>query len=163
MDQDANTTPFPETIRPASLNEAGEVARLHRYVVQTCLPYLPDLHTPEEDLWYFTNLLFPDHQVWVYVEGSIKGYCGFRKGWVSHLYISPEVHGKGVGSLLLRKATEAYSPLRLWVFQRNTRAIRFYERHGFRLIKTSDGARNEEKEPDALYGWGLWPSDLYPR
>ncbi|HZH11908.1 MAG TPA: GNAT family N-acetyltransferase [Microvirga sp.] len=153
MDQDTNSASLPKTLRKASFEEAGEVARLHRYVVRTCLPFLPDLHTPEEDLWYFTNRFFPEHQVWVYAEGSIKGYCGFREGCVSHLYVSPEVQGKGVGSMLLRKAMEAYSPLRLWVFQRNAPAISFYERHGFRLIETTDGAGNEEKEPDALYEW----------
>ena len=43
--------------------------------------------------------------------------------------------------------------LQLWVFQKNTGAIRFYERHGFRLVKLTDGAENMEREPDALYAW----------
>jgi len=38
-----------------------------------------------------------------------------------------------------------------WVFQRNLAARRFYERHGSRLIEMTDGALNEEREPDALY------------
>jgi hypothetical protein len=29
----------------------------------------------------------------------------------------------------------------------------FYEARGFALIQQTDGARNEEKEPDALYLW----------
>ncbi len=41
----------------------------------------------------------------------------------------------------------------LWVFQTNTGAIRFYERHGFELVKLTDGAENMEREPDALYRW----------
>jgi putative acetyltransferase len=141
------------SIRRAALDEASEVARLYRLVVKACLPYLPDLHTPEEDLWFFRNRFFPEHQVWVYDDGAIKGYCGFREGLVGHLYISPEIQGQGVGSKLLRKAMETYSPLRLWVFQRNAPAIRFYKKHGFRLLETTDGSSNEEKEPDALYEW----------
>lgn len=39
------------------------------------------------------------------------------------------------------------------VFQRNTRAISFYERNGFRMVKETDGATCEEKLPDALYEW----------
>ena len=39
------------------------------------------------------------------------------------------------------------------MFQKNTGAIRFYERHGFRLVKLTDGADNMEREPDALYAW----------
>jgi RimJ/RimL family protein N-acetyltransferase len=43
--------------------------------------------------------------------------------------------------------------LELWVFQRNEGARRFYERHGFRLLKLTDGTGNMEQEPDALYEW----------
>ena len=43
--------------------------------------------------------------------------------------------------------------LRLWVFQENVGARRFYERRGFRLVRETDGAGNEEKEPDALLEW----------
>ena len=37
----------------------------------------------------------------------------------------------------------------LWVFQRNTGARRFYERRGLRLVELTDGAGNDEREPDA--------------
>jgi ribosomal protein S18 acetylase RimI-like enzyme len=43
--------------------------------------------------------------------------------------------------------------LQLWVFQKNVGARRFYERHGFRLVELTDGAGNEENEPDARYEW----------
>jgi ribosomal protein S18 acetylase RimI-like enzyme len=43
--------------------------------------------------------------------------------------------------------------LRLWVFQRNDGVRRFYERHGFALVRETDGAENMEREPDALYEW----------
>ena len=42
---------------------------------------------------------------------------------------------------------------RLWVFQANAGARRFYERHGLRVVRLTDGAANEEKTPDALYEW----------
>ena len=35
----------------------------------------------------------------------------------------------------------------------NNLARRFYEARGFVLIRQTDGAANEEKEPDALYLW----------
>ena len=43
--------------------------------------------------------------------------------------------------------------LSLYVFARNTSARRFYERHGFVAAEASDGARNEEGEPDVRYEW----------
>jgi putative acetyltransferase len=39
------------------------------------------------------------------------------------------------------------------VFQRNEAARRFYGRHGFHLVRLTDGAQNMEQEPDALYEW----------
>lgn len=29
----------------------------------------------------------------------------------------------------------------------------FYESYGFRLVRTTEGSGNEEREPDALYEW----------
>ncbi len=43
--------------------------------------------------------------------------------------------------------------IRLWTFQRNMPARRFCERHGFMAERQTDGARNEEREPDMLYYW----------
>jgi GNAT superfamily N-acetyltransferase len=61
---------------------------------------------------------------------------------VDHLYIRPECHGQGLGTALLGKAMAEHSPLRLWAFQRNTRALRFYAARGFRVIERTDGSRN---------------------
>jgi hypothetical protein len=43
--------------------------------------------------------------------------------------------------------------LMLWTFQRNARARQFYEARGFVAAELTDGSRNEEREPDALYRW----------
>jgi hypothetical protein len=45
------------------------------------------------------------------------------------------------------------SHLSLWTFQRNQQARHFYESKGFVPVKETDGADNEEHEPDALYTW----------
>jgi len=58
-----------------------------------------------------------------------------------------------VGDLLLAKAMEGAQTLQLWTFQRNARARAFYEKRGFALVRLTDGADNEEGEPDALYLW----------
>ena len=66
----------------------------------------------------------------------------------------PEAQGRGTGSTLLQKAMEcAGGLLELWTFQRNHAARRFYERHGFTAVVFTDGADNEEREPDVLYRW----------
>ena len=88
------------------------------------------------------------------------GFLAIRRsrteGWevLEKLYVDPEAQNRGVGTALLDQA-KALRPdgLVLWVFQKNEGARRFYERHGFRLVKLTDGAENMEREPDALYEW----------
>jgi ribosomal protein S18 acetylase RimI-like enzyme len=50
------------------------------------------------------------------------------------------------------KATSG-GELRLWVFEPNEGAIRFYENHGFTTIRKTDGRDNEEKVPDRQMIW----------
>jgi GNAT superfamily N-acetyltransferase len=140
-------------IRPATLQDVEAVARLFRVVRTACLPYLPDLHTPAEDQWFFRERVFPECTVWVVGEAALDGFCAWRPGWVDHLYIRPECHGRGLGTALLAQAMAEDSPLRLWAFQRNIPALRFYAARGFRVIEQTDGSRNEEREPDALLEW----------
>jgi ribosomal protein S18 acetylase RimI-like enzyme len=67
-----------------------------------------------------------------------------------------------VGTSLLTVAQDASDRLQLWTFQRNTNARRFYERHGFALVRRTDGSRNEAKEPDALYLWARDGATHFP-
>lgn len=45
-------------IRAAQYDELPEVARMYRLSRDHCLSFLPKLHTPEEDLWFFFRILF---------------------------------------------------------------------------------------------------------
>ena len=130
------------------------VARLNRHVRKICLPYLPDLHTPDEDLAFFQEHVFPASEVWIAeAEGQPIGFAAAKLDWLDHLYVDPAWHGQGVGQALLSAASEGRPELNLWTFQDNAQARRFYERHGFRLIATTDGSGNEERMPDAHYRW----------
>lgn len=57
-------------------------------------------------------------------------------GEVFALYVLPEYHGAGVGRQLMDAALEklaAYPKICLWAVKGNGRAVRFYEKNGFRL------------------------------
>jgi GNAT superfamily N-acetyltransferase len=142
------------TLRRAALSDMSAVARLNRHVRKTCLPYLPDLHTPDEDLTFFQEQVFPTSEVWLAEAGpQLIGFAGARPDWLDHLYVDPAWHGRGVGSTLLATVREDHDELNLWTFQKNVQARRFYERQGFRLITMTDGSGNEEHCPDARYRW----------
>ena len=141
-------------IRPAKLEEAEEIAALSRTSRAHFLPYLPQLHTPEEDKAFFRNSVFSECEIWVAEDGGqIVGFCAFKGDWLAHLYLRPSHVGRSIGTQLLGKAKDRHHTLKLWVFQQNLPAIRFYVRHGFRKITETDGASNEERAPDAMYQW----------
>lgn len=58
-----------------------------------------------------------------------------------NIALVPEAQGQGVGgrllSWLMRRAADAQMPLTLGVFVTNVRARRFYETHGFSLMRTT--------------------------
>ncbi|HEX3700321.1 MAG TPA: GNAT family N-acetyltransferase [Phenylobacterium sp.] len=142
-------------LRRATEADAPAIAAVLRTTFRVSLPFLPELHTPEQDLWFVREQMLVRDEVWV-VEaggGAIAGFVGFREGWIDHLYVHPDWQGRGLGPELLSKPLQYRQARRLWTFQKNARARKFYEDHGFKLIELTDGAGNEEKEPDALYEW----------
>ena len=109
---------------------------------------------PEEDQWFFRERVFNTCEMWGAFDGAaMRGIIAFREGWIDQLYVLPEAQRRGVGKDLLQVAQNAFDRLQLWTFQRNAPARRFYKARGFALIQETDGAGNEEKEPDALYLW----------
>ncbi len=72
----------------------------------------------------------------------------------SDLYLASDRRGCGIGRRLLDLAKlRSGGPLELWTFQVNEPARRFYEANGFVALELTDGAANEEREPDVRYRW----------
>jgi putative acetyltransferase len=141
-------------LRRLNAGDMPAAAIVHRKSFDARLPSLAGLHTPEEDRAYWSGHLFETHEIWgAERDEKLLGVIAFRRDWVEQLYILPEAQGQGIGSGLLDIAKAAYADLRLWTFQRNTDARRFYEARGFVAVEQTDGAGNEEKEPDVLYRW----------
>ncbi|HEX3671179.1 MAG TPA: GNAT family N-acetyltransferase [Candidatus Cybelea sp.] len=150
MDASAKGRP---SIRIAGARDSEAIARLFRFVRTECLPFLPTLHTPEEDAEYFSGLVSASAVFVAGLRGEVVAFVAHRDGWLEHLYVHPLHQRRSIGGALLARAMESNGELMLWVFQRNVAAIAFYERAGFRLVRVTDGLANEEREPDALYTW----------
>ncbi len=151
--------PLMITLRPATLDDVPPVGALFTHTRRTCMPYLPALHTADEDHAWMRDVVFKNCDVWIAeVDGSLAGFLAVEGDTLAHLYVHPEHHSRGVGTALLAKARELRpNGFRLWVFQRNAQARHFYERNGLRLAQLTDGATNEERTPDAQYVWCLEP------
>jgi GNAT superfamily N-acetyltransferase len=141
-------------LRRLELVDMDAAARVLRASFDQALPSLAGLHTPAEDQWFFRERVFNTSEVWgAFDSGAMIGMIAFRTDWIDQLYVLPKAQGGGVGGALLEVAQRSFDRLQLWTFQRNVRARRFYEARGFALIRETDGAGNEEREPDALYLW----------
>jgi len=144
------------SLRKATKSDAARIADIHRASRMGAMPWLPDLHTPAEDLWFYENLVIPDQDVMVYeVDGTIAGFISCADGWLHHLYVDPEYWGKGLGAVLLLHAQAHNKSLQLWVFQQNEKARGFYAAHGFSELELTDGKANEEQLPDVKMIWRL--------
>jgi GNAT superfamily N-acetyltransferase len=141
-------------LRQLKLADMDAAARVHRIAFDRALPSLAGLHTPEEDRRFFRERVFETCEMWGAFDGELMtGILAFREAWIDQLYVLPDAQERGLGTALLQVAKDAFDRLQLWTFQRNLQARRFYEARGFALIQQTDGAQNEEKEPDALYLW----------
>jgi ribosomal protein S18 acetylase RimI-like enzyme len=142
-------------LRPAQHADAPTIARVFEAARAHSLPFLPVLHSPAENEAYFTKVV--EHEV-VTVStagGAVVAFLARNHDELDHLYVHPDHHGRGHGTALLTSAQAARDRLQLWVFQRNARAIAFYEAHGFAIVASTDGAGNEEREPDHRMAWSL--------
>ena len=140
------------TLRLARTEDAAAIAVVHRQAMRISLPFLPELHTPQQDLAFVQDRLSATNTIWVAeLDGKVAGYIAFHDGWIDHLFVDPEHQGAGLGSALLNKALAEGAERKLWTFQKNSRARTFYEARGFVAEMFTDGEANEEKEPDVLY------------
>lgn len=141
-------------IRPATQTDAKTIAKIHRSARAAAMPWLPVVHTAEEDLVFFRDRVLPLETVYVAeIEAVIIGFVAFEKDWLNHLYIAPGAFRSGNGSHLLGKAKAGSDELQLWTFQGNTTARAFYAKHGFEDVEFTDGKNNEEQTPDVRMVW----------
>lgn len=146
-------------IRAAGAGDAEVIGDVYLASRKTFLPYAPLAHTDEEVRGWIARSLIPRGGLFVATANNrVVGMMALSRdeqaGWIDQLYLHPDWVGFGIGTQLLERArAELNSPVRLYTFQQNLDARRFYERQGFRSIAFSDGRGNEEQCPDVLYEW----------
>jgi GNAT superfamily N-acetyltransferase len=136
--------------------EAAAAAALYLASRRAALPGLREAHTDDETRAWMRDSVFPRQSVRLaLLRNEIVGFAARDGAWLTQLYVKPGWTGHGIGQQLLDAVLAEAAPvtpvLRVYTFQSNAGARRFYERNGFVLRTQGDGTANEEGEPYALY------------
>ena len=94
----------------------------------------------KSDEYYFEELSVPSlmkefesalDSLYVYDDGVVKGFIKIEGTYIARLFVEPVLKNGSIGSRLLEYAMKEHHADHLWALEKNTKAIRFYERHGF--------------------------------
>jgi putative acetyltransferase len=141
------------SLRPAQPADAPTITTVFQAARDHSLAFLPKLHTDAEDHAFFAKVVGRERVMVAEAGGRVVAFLALDGDEIDHLYVDPAYHRKGFGAALLQEAKTQRDHLELWVFQRNLGAIAFYEAHGFTIVASTDGAGNEEHEPDHRMAW----------
>ena len=128
-----------KNIRKATINDLIRIAEI--VVFNYRLNFYPIF---QNDDFYFYELQVPKlmkayrdlvNNMWVYDDGVVKGFIQVENREIKKLFVEPVLQGNSIGSKLLNFAIRECNVDFLWALEKNVKAIKFYERHGFHITK----------------------------
>ena len=93
--------------------------------------------------------ILPQAEVYVYEEDDIHqiiGFIGLTNNYIAGIFVKEAAQSKGIGKQLLNYVKEFKSVLSLSVYQKNIRAISFYQREKFTIQSENMDDCTNEKE-----------------
>jgi len=127
-------------IRRATIEDASRIAEIliftkrmnYRTIFQNDKVSFGEMQVYPLAKEYLEN---PDklENVWVYDDEFVKAMMHTEGTQIVELYVDVFFENQGIGSRLIEYAMEQLKCDQLWVLEKNISAIRFYEKHGFRL------------------------------
>lgn len=122
-------------VRKAERKDLSRIAEIQVFNYRmNFYPIIPN------DEYYFDELQVPalmqDYEteldsLYVYDDGVVKGFIKIEGTYIARLFVEPVLQNASIGSKLLEYAMEEHHADHLWALEKNVKAIRFYERHGF--------------------------------
>ena len=100
-----------------------------------------------ESNFEFVKEMMLQAEVYVYEDNrEIQGFIGMTDEYISGIFVCGEVQSQGIGKCLLDYAKSKKKKLLLNVYQKNARAISFYQREGFDIQCSDLDEATGEKE-----------------
>jgi ribosomal protein S18 acetylase RimI-like enzyme len=148
--------PLEVVLRPLEVGDDEAVVLLWQRARSQAFPELEARmgHSADDDRKHFSGFIARHCDVWVAVQQStVIGFIALGAGSIEQLFVAPEFQGRGVGTRLLKLAMQTFPEgFSLFTHQANGSARRFYEHHGFRVVRLGVSPA-PESEPDVLYAW----------
>ena len=95
----------------------------------------------------FVKEMLPQAEVYVYEDDKmIQGFIGINDEYIEGIFVSDEMQSRGIGKILLDYIKDKKDRLQLKVYQKNVRAMSFYQREGFTIQSESMDEFTGEKE-----------------
>lgn len=127
-------------IRKAKLTDLSRIAEI--YVFNNRMNYFPifkdeafsfgELQVGSlVDTYFSKNDIL--NAIYVFDNGLIRGFIQMNTTEICKLYVDTFFQSEGVGEKLLTFAVQVLHADYLWALEKNSRAISFYQRHGFKL------------------------------
>ena len=90
--------------------------------------------------------------VYVYEDKQeIQGFVGLSDEYIEGIFVSAEMQSQGIGKILLNYVKGKRNNLLINVYQKNARAISFYQREGFEI--QCNGIDEATGERDYAMAW----------
>lgn len=101
------------------------------------------------DHYEMVRRALPQAEVYVYEDDTTKqidGFIGLSEDYIEGLFVREDVQSNGIGKQLLEYVKSVKADMSLRVYQKNTRAIRFYQREQFVIrSENTDGSTNQKE------------------
>lgn len=88
-------------------------------------------------------------EVYVYIDevkNEVSGFIGLNENHIEGIFVKSSARSAGIGKALLNFAKEKKEYLTLNVYQKNARAVKFYEREGFAVEREGIDGETGEKD-----------------
>lgn len=102
-----------------------------------------------ENNYEIVKEILPDAEIYVHVDdtaGFIDGFIGLTDNYIAGIFVKEDKQSKGIGKQLLNYVKNIKPNISLDVYQKNTKAVRFYKREQFKFVSENVDDITNEKE-----------------
>lgn len=137
-------------IRKADKNDMDNVVRIWYETNLSAHSFIPGQYWSSQ--FEAVKEMLPLAELYVYDQaGKVTGFVGLDGDYIAGIFVDSNAQSNGIGRQLLEYTKALKAELSLNVYQKNERAVRFYQREGFVIQSEGVDEITGEKEYSMLW------------